>query len=449
MDAKKIALVVAAIPAFLTPFMGSSVNIALPPIGREFEIDAILLGWIATSYLLAAGIFSVPFGRLADIKGIKKVFVTGIFIYSLGSLLSALAPSAELLIVFRVVQGIGVAMDFATRMAILTSVFSSAERGKAIGINIGFTYTGLSLGPFLGGFLTQNFGWRSLFFMNVPIGVLALILAIWKLKGDWIGAKGEKFDFTGSIIYGFVLLLVIYGLTESAVEYIIAGLVLLIAFLMYESRVEHPVFEINLLKQNFTFSLSSLAALLNYSATFAVIFIMSLYLQYVKSLTPQEAGFILIAQPVIMAIFAPFAGWLSDRIEPRAVASAGMAVATVSLFFFSGIEADTPMSVIIPNLMLLGFGLGLFASPNTNAIMGSVQRKYFGIASATVATMRLLGQVLSMALVMLVFSIIMGRVEITPEYYPLLIESAKVSFMIFTAVCFAGIFASLGRGKLR
>ncbi len=173
------------------------------------------------------------------------------------------------------------------------------------------------------------------------------------------------------------------------------------------------------------------------------------YLQYVTSLTPQEAGLILIAQPVIMAIFAPFAGWLSDRIEPRVVASAGMAATTFSLFIFSGIGADTPLSLIIADLMLLGFGLGLFASPNTNAIMGSVARKYFGIASATVSTMRLIGQVLSMALVMLVFSIIIGRVEITPEYYPLLIESAKVSFMIFTAVCFAGIFASLGRGKMR
>jgi EmrB/QacA subfamily drug resistance transporter len=449
MDAKKIAIVVAAIPAFLTPFMSSSVNIALPPIGREFEIDAILLGWIATSYLLAACILSIPFGRVADIKGIKKVFVAGIFIYSLGSFLSAIAPSVELLIVFRVVQGIGVAMDFATRMAILTSVFPPAERGKAIGINIGFTYAGLSLGPFLGGLLTQNFGWRSIFFINVPIGILALILAIWKLKGDWIGAKGEKFDFIGSIIYGFILLSIIYGLTESAVVYIFAGFILLIAFVMYESKVEHPVFEINLLRKNFTFSLSSLAALLNYSATFAVVFILSFYLQYVKSLTPQEAGLILIAQPVIMVIFAPFAGWLSDRIEPRVVASAGMAVATVSLFIFSGIGAGTPMSLIIANLMLLGFGLGLFASPNTNAIMGSVERKYFGIASATVATMRLIGQVLSMALVMLVFSVIIGRVEITPEYYPLLVESAKVSFMIFTAVCFAGIFASLGRGKMR
>ncbi|RLI77398.1 MFS transporter [Archaeoglobales archaeon] len=448
-NAKLTVLLVATIASFLTPFMASATNIALPSIGEEFRIHAILLGWIATSYLLAAGIFSVPFGRIADIKGRKKVFVVGLFIYSLGSLLSAIAPSAELLIAFRVIQGIGGAMIFATGIAIITSVFPPAERGKAIGINVGAVYVGLSLGPFLGGYLTQNFGWRSVFFVNVPIGILALIIALWKLKGEWAEARGEKFDFTGSVIYSLMLLTIIYGLTESAIYFLTVGSILLLAFVLYESKIEHPVLEIRLFKENLTFSLSSLAALLNYAATFAVGFLLSLYLQYVKGLNPQQAGMILIAQPVLMAIFAPFAGWLSDRIEPRIVASAGMAVTAISLFVFSGIDSLTPINLIIANLMLLGFGLGLFSSPNTNAIMSSVERKFFGIASATVATMRLSGQILSMALVMLVFSIVMGRVEITPEYYSSFIKSAKLAFTIFAALCFVGIFASLGRGKLR
>ncbi len=408
MNLRTTALVVAGIASFLTPFMGSATNIALPPIGQEFKVDAIILGWIATAYLLAAGIFSVPFGRIADIKGRKRVFVVGLFVYSLGSLLSALAPSAELLIFFRIIQGIGGAMIFATAIAILTSIFPPKERGKAIGINVGVVYVGLSLGPFLGGFLTQNFGWRSIFLINVPIGLLAFILALSKLKGEWAEVRGERFDVVGSVIYGFTLLLIIYGLTEAAIPYFSAGFLLLIVFAIYENRIKHPVFEIRLLRTNITFSLSSLAALLNYSATFAVGFILSLYLQYVKSLTPQQAGVILISQPVLMAIFAPFAGWLSDRIEPRIVASAGMAVTTLSLFMFSGIDSNTPMNLIIANLMFLGFGLGLFSSPNTNAIMSSVEKKFFGIASATVATMRLVGQIISMAFVMLVFSIIMG-----------------------------------------
>ena len=446
---KSITLLVTVIASFLTPFMGSATNIALPSIGREFKVDAITLGWIATSYLLAAGIFSVPFGRIADVKGRKKVFVIGLLVYSIGSFLSAIAPSAELLIGFRVVQGIGGAMIFATAVAILTSVFPPSERGKAIGINTGAVYTGLSLGPFLGGYLTQNFGWRSVFFINVPLGILALTLALWKLKGEWAEARGERFDFKGSAIYSLMLLFTIYGLTELAAPFLIAGLILLLAFIAYEGRVEYPVLEIRLFRKNLTFSLSNLAALLNYSATFAVGFILSLYLQYIKGFDPQNAGIILISQPVIMAIFAPFAGWLSDRIEPRVVASAGMAVTALSLFIFSNIDEKTSISLIVANLMLLGFGLALFSSPNTNAIMSSVERKFFGVASATVATMRLIGQILSMALVMLVFSILMGRVKITPEYYPMLIESARVSFMLFTVLCFIGIFASLGRGRIR
>ena len=428
--------------------MGSATNIALPPIGREFKTDAILLGWIATSYLLAAGIFSVPFGRIADIKGRKKVFVAGLFVYSIGSFLSGIALSAEQLIVFRVIQGIGGAMIFATGVALITSVFPPSERGKAIGINTGSVYIGLSVGPILGGFLTQNFGWRCVFLINVPLGFIALALALWKLREEWAEAKGEKFDFLGSVIYSLTLLLIIYGLTESSIV-LIGGLILLLVFILYESRMDYPVLEVRLFRRNTTFSLSCLAALLNYAATFAVGFILSLYLQYIKGFDPQQAGAILIAQPVLMAIFAPIAGWLSDRIEPRVVASAGMAVTTLSLLIFSWIDSATPLEMVVANLMLLGFGLGLFSSPNTNAIMSSVERKFFGIASATVATMRLIGQILSMALVMFVFSIVMGRVEITPEYYPLLIKSAKIAFSIFTALCFIGIFASLGRGKLR
>ena len=449
MNARFIALFVTVVASFLTPFVGSATNIALPSIGREFKVDAITLGWIATSYLLAAGMFSVLFGRIADIKGRKKVFVVGLLVYSIGSFLSAIAPSAEFLIGFRIVQGIGGAMIFATAVAILTSVFPPSERGKAIGINTGATYTGLSLGPFLGGYLTQNFGWRSVFFVNVPLGILALMLASWKLKKEWAEAKGEGFDFKGSIIYSLMLLFMIYGLTELAIPFLIAGLILMLAFIAYERRVEHPVLEIRLFRKNLTFSLSNLAALLNYSGTFAVGFILSLYLQYVKGFNPQHAGTILISQPVIMAVFAPFAGWLSDRIEPRIVASAGMAVTSLSLFIFSNIDTSTSISLIVANLMFLGFGLALFSSPNMNAIMSSVDRKFFGMASATVATMRLIGQILSMALVMLVFSILMGKVEITPEYYPMLIESARVSFVLFTVLCFIGVFASLGRGKIR
>ncbi|AAB90102.1 MULTISPECIES: MFS transporter [Archaeoglobus] len=449
MQLKKAALLTSGVASFLTPFMGSSTNIALPAIGKEFQIDAITLGWIATAYLLAAGMFSVPFGRIADIAGRKKVFVVGLLVFSLGSILSAIPPNAEMLIAFRVLQGVGGAMIFATSVAILTSVFPPQERGKAIGINTGAVYTGLSLGPIGGGFLTQNLGWRSLFIANGALGFFALIVASVYLRGEWADARGEKFDLAGSAIYAAMLFFLIYGFSEFSVAFIVLGAILALIFVVYENRQEHPVFAVRLLLSNLTFSLSSLAALLNYAATFAVGFLMSLYLQYVKGFDAQTAGLILVSQPVVMAIFAPIAGWISDRIEPRVVASTGMAVTTLSLILFAGINGETALSNIITYLMLLGFGIALFSSPNTNAIMSSVERKFFGIASATVATMRLVGQTLSMALVMLVFSMVIGRVEITPEYFGRFIESSRIAFSIFAALCFVGIFASLGRGKIK
>ncbi|ADB57732.1 MFS transporter [Archaeoglobus profundus] len=446
---RRAALIAVTLTSFLTPFTLSSVNVALPTIGNEFKVDAITLNWIATAFLLSSAMFLVPFGRLADIKGRKRIFVIGVSIFTAGSLLSALSTSAEMLIAFRVLQGIGGAMVFSTGVAILTSVFSPQERGKVLGINVASVYTGLSLGPFFGGILTQNFGWRSVFIVNVPLGIIIALLTTLKLKAEWADARGERFDLVGSIIYSLMLVLIMLGVSESEITLIVAGLALLVAFILWESRVEYPVLEIRLFRRNVTFALSNLAALLNYAATFAVTYLLSLYLQYIKALTPQQAGFILIAQPVVQALLSPFAGWLSDRIEPRVVASAGMAVTALGLLIFSTIDENTEISMIVANLMIMGFGFALFSSPNTNAIMSSVERRFYGIASATLATMRVVGQMLSMAIVMLVFAIYIGKVSITPKVYPLLIDSIRTSFAIFSILCFFGIFASLARGEVR
>jgi len=448
---KRAALIVATLSAFLIPFTGSSVNIALPQISSEFNSDAVLLSWIPTAFFLTAAMFLVPLGRIADLKGRKLVFLAGIIIFTIGSLLSAVSNSVEMLILCRGVQGIGAAMIFGTGLAILTSVYPLGERGKVLGINVASVYIGLSAGPFLGGFLTQNLGWRSVFFINVPLGILIVILGIWKLKGKWAEAKGESFDSIGSIIYGVMLVLIIYGVTNFQTGYllILAGFILLFLFVVWENRVEHPILDIRLFRQNMVFSLSNFAALLNYSATFAITFLMSLYLQYIKDFSPQDAGLILVSQPIVMAVFSPFAGWLSDKAEPRVVASTGMGLLTIGLFIFSNISSNTSITLIIGNLAFLGFGFALFSSPNTNAIMSSVESRYLGIASATLGTMRLIGQVVSMAIVMLIFSLYLGREAISLDLYPLLVTSIRLVFSIFTGLSFLGIFASLGRGKLR
>jgi EmrB/QacA subfamily drug resistance transporter len=450
---KRAALTVATLTSFVTPFMGSSVNIALPTIGREFAMEAVLLGWVATAYLLSAAMFLVPFGRLADIHGRKKVFLYGILIYALSSFLSAVAPSAIWLICIRILQGIGAAGIFGTSIAILTSVYPAGERGKVLGISVAAVYSGLSLGPFLGGFLTQQLGWRSIFFLNVPLSLIIIVVTLWKLKGEWAQAKGEKFDLTGSIIYAVTLPAVIYGFSLlpsiSGVWLIAYGILGLVGFVAWEIRSKSPVFDMSLFKHNAVFAFSSLAALINYGASFAVGFLLSLYLQYTKGLSPQSAGTILVAQPLIQAMVSPLAGRLSDKIEPRVVASVGMTFTMIALFLFTFLNQNTGLGFVITSLIVIGFGLALFSSPNTNAIMSSVQKRSYGVAAATVGTMRLTGQMLSMGIAMLVFALYMGNAQITPENYPLFLRSAKTAFTIFTALCFCGIFASLARGRVR
>lgn len=450
---QRVALLVTTLSSLLTPMMGSAVNIAMPAIARDFSMDAVLLSWVASSYLLAAAIFLLPFGRLADIVGRKKIFVYGTVIFSSAALLAGLAPRANLFLFARLLQGIGAAMIFGTGIAILTSVFPPQRRGWVLGINVAATYTGLSLGPFVGGLLTQYLGWRWVFLLNVPLGMLILI-AVWlKMPQEWAGSRGEPFDWKGSLVYLLMLTAFMLGFTWLPRW---KGLVLLLAaagaiplFMNWEARHKHPIFQARLLRGNTVFAFSNLAALVNYSATFAITFLLSLYLQYIKGFDPRAAGLVLIAQPVVMAAFSPLAGRLSDRLEPRLVASLGMGVSAAGLFLFVWLNAHSGLGFIVAALMLVGFGFALFSSPNTNAIMSSVDKKYYGVASATLATMRMVGQMLSMGIATLVFSMFIGKVRITPAIYPLFLNSIRVSFIVFFVLCCCGVFFSLARGRLR
>jgi EmrB/QacA subfamily drug resistance transporter len=450
---KRSALIIASLSSFLTPFMISSVNIALPAIGKEFKTDAVLLSWVATSYLLAAAVSLVPFGKLADIYGRKKIFMGGQIIVAATSLLAAISISAPMLIIFRIFQGVGGAMVFATGIAILTSVYPPHERGKVLGIAVAAVYIGLSCGPFFGGWLTQHFSWRSIFLTNIPLGFSIILLVLWKLKGEWTGAEGDQFDLTGSAIYGVAIVAIMLGITiiPSILSgwMILAGTLALAAFVKWETKVPFPVFDVKLFIENRTFSFSCLAALINYSATFAVTFLLSLYLQYIKALTPQGAGVVLIAQPITMAVFSPLAGKLSDNIEPRVIASLGMALTALGLVLLALINNNTALPFIALSLVILGFGFALFSSPNMNAIMSSVDKKFYGIASGSVGTMRLLGQMLSMGIATLIFALYIGRAQITPEYYPVFIHSVKIAFIVFSCLCVTGIYFSLSRGQVR
>jgi EmrB/QacA subfamily drug resistance transporter len=450
---RRAALAVATLTAFMIPFVGSSINIALPAIGKDFQIDAVLLSWVPTSYLLSAAIFLVPFGRAADIYGRKKIFFYGLWIFAIFSLLCGMTRSIASLILFRIIQGMGGAMIFATGVAILTSVFPPEERGRVLGVNVAAVYTGLSAGPLLGGLLTQSLTWRSVFLVNVPFSAAILSIVHWKLKAEWAAAKGEGFDFRGAFIYGLAIAAIMFGVSRlpSPVGLWLMGLGLVGVgvFIMWEKRAADPVFNLSLFTESRTFTFSCVAALIHYSATFAVTFLLSLYLQYIKGASPRAAGYVLIAQPVMMALFSPLAGRLSDRIEPRTVASLGMAVTTVGLASLVFLRKDSTIGFVMACLLVLGLGVALFSSPNTNAVMGSVDRKFYGLASGSVGTMRLLGMMTSMGIATVIFTLVMGRVQITPEHYAAFIKGVRLAFTIFAVLCFLGIFSSLARGRMR
>jgi len=320
-----------------------------------------------------------------------------------------------------------------------------------LGISTAATYSGLSLGPVLGGVLTGFAGWRSIFWLNVGLGVIILPLAYFRLKGEWAEAAGERFDWIGALIYGVSLAAAILGFSRLpsplGIGLLVAGIVGLSAFVAWEMRTTSPILNMGLFRGNAAFTFSNLAALVNYSATSAVGLLLSLYLQYIRGLSPQTAGLILVAQPVIMAALSPLAGRLSDRVESRTLASVGMGLTTVALVPFIFLGTRTPTWAIVLDLAVLGLGFGLFSSPNVNAIMSAVERRFYGVASATLGTMRLIGQTLSLSIATLIFALYLGQAVITPDVYPQFLSSLRPAFAISAALCFLGIFASLARGN--
>lgn len=446
---KTVVLLIATLATFLTPFMGTSLIIALPSIGNELAVNAILLSWITTAYFLTSAMFAVPFGRIADIYGMKRIFTYGIIILTISTFLAAISPSAEFLVVTRAFQGVASAMIFVTALAIITSVYPPQERGKAIGINITAGYTGLVLGPVLGGFLTQYLGWRSIFYFIVPLCILVLVLVWWKMTGEWAESRDEKLDHWGTILYIIMLSLVLIGFSTITgtfgIVMVILGIVGFIGFVIWELRVEHPVLEVKLFFENRRFAYSNLATLITYIATFVVSFLLSLYLQYIKGLDPEVTGLFVVVQTFFMVVISPFAGRLSDKFDPGRLASLGMAIISMGLLIMAFLTEKTSLYVIIAGLAVIGIGIGIFSAPNTHVIMGSVERKYFGVASATLSTMRLLGQTFGMGLILIVFAVYIGAVQFTPQNYPALLTSIQVTFIISVLLSVVAIFASLAR----
>ena len=445
----RITLIIAAIVSFVSTFTSNALNLGISQISREFMIDQYLLNWTVTGYILPHAAFLLPFGRLADVIGRKRIYAGGMLFFSVMSLGCGIASSFPVLLICRIFQGIASAMIFGNSMAVLTSVVPPAERGRAMGLTTAVTYLGLAVGPVLGGFICDHLNWRFIFYLISGISAVAFCLAGIKLKDDRRNNKSDRFDVPGSLLWVPGILLFLFGVSDISEGFIyilcaLFGIIVLAMFFVREKRTPSPVLPVGAFLGNRVFAFSSLAALISYSATFAVTFLLSLYLQSVRRLGISESGLILLAQPVVMAVVSPFAGRLSDRIDSRVPASAGMGITALGLLFFVFLNRETSVLPIVLNLAFLGLGFGLFASPNNNAIMGSVDKEFFGLASSTVGTARLLGQAFSMTAVALITSLYMKNMTFdSPGYAEGLMKSSRVSFAVFTIFCLTGVFVSL------
>lgn len=448
---QRAVLAVACVSSFITPFMGSALNLAVPAIGRDLAISAVALNWVVGAYLVAAAACLVPAGRLGDVLGRKKVFLWGVGGHAVVALVAAVATSGPALIALRAVQGAVAALIFATAPAILTAAFPLSQRGRVLGLATASVYVGLSAGPVLGGLLTHYLGWRSIFVLVSVLSVGLVLAVLAAIPDEWRGDQA-RLDPGGALLYILAVSALIGGVSawrEGAWGpwIVVTGGVLAVGFALRERRAPYPILKLSLFA-NPAFAFSNLAALIHYSATFAVGFLLSLYLQSVRGLDARQAGLVLLVQPILMAVLSPGAGRLSDRVQPRVVASTGMALSMAALVAFALLDAGSSFWVVAVGLVLMGVGFGLFSSPNTNAVLSSVSSADLGLGSAALGSARMIGQALSMSLVALFFQGFLGDRSLAAVDAGLMVAAMRPTFWFFAVLCAVGTAASMARSPL-
>lgn len=445
-ESESYVVFVSFITSFFAVFLSAGIVLGVPAIANEFGMNNIVQNWIPTIALLVVAVFTLPAGQISGKYGVKKSLIGGVLIFLIASIGACLSFSTESFLFFRVVQGIGMAFLNVSAMAMVVQAVKPQNRGKALGFTVTGIYLAGSLSPVLCGFLVFNLGWRSMFYFVVPFLILCLALMIWKIPGEWKTSEGSKIDKIGYILYGIGILLFIYGFTNLINTFgeicIIIGLILIAIFVYYELKVDSPAFNMKLFK-NMKFASSNVAALCSYLAIAAITTILNYHFQYVRGWNAQMSGLILIITPLIMAIIAPNAGKLSDSIHPQKLAAIGMSIATVTLIILIFLDKNTPLYLIVIAMILQGIGMGLFTSPNTNAIMSSVPPNETPNASAAQSAMRTIGQTMSLGLLTLIFAWIMGSLKLSSQYADLIVKSSQIICIICTIICIIAIFASL------
>lgn len=369
----KRMLIVAIISSFITSFMGSALNLAIPNIENYFNVGTALVGWIINSYMLTCAVLAVPFGIIGDIYGKRKILIIGLVVFVVSSVMAIFSVNIIMLIVIRAVQGIGTAMIYSTNIAILAENTEQSLRGRNLGIATAANYFGLSAGPVLGGFVNYYFGWKGIFMISAVFSLLALIFSFSGIPDS--RKKRNKIDFKGII-------------------------------------------------KNKRYLTSNLATFINFGAMFSINYMVSIYLQETKGFNSKTAGFILVCAPIIQTIISPIIGKLSDKYSPHKISAIGMGICSVVIISFSFVTRDTSILFIIVLLCLSGLGSGVFSTPNTNAVMASLDKNLYGIASSVLSTMRSLGHASATTVIMA-------------------LGDMKISFIVIGITCIGGIFMAL------
>ena len=466
---KWTVLVVVAIGVFMATLDSSIVNISLPKISAFFKVPLNgSVEWVIIAYLIVIASILLTFGRLTDILGRKLLWVIGLAIFTLGSALCGAAPSLALLIAFRAFQGIGGALLMAISPAMITRAFPANERGRALGLNALVVATGTSAGPSIGGVLTQVASWRWIFYINVPIGILGVLLTL-KLLSEPMRPRrsGQRFDPFGAALLSLGMIALVLALSfgqelgwqsRTVVGLFVGSVALLGSFFLVETRVRQPIVDLTLFRSRL-FSAALVSSFLSFLALFAVTFLLPFYLEQLRGFEPEKAGFLLTPVPLTITVVAPFSGWLSDRFGSQALSSLGLAIGSLGLWFVSNLSPRASLFAIIWPLVITGLGQGLFQSPNNSAIMGSVPRERLGVASGFLATVRVLGQSLSVAVAGAIFATRGGsaagaliRQATGPRLAGLestFIQAFHMALITCMLIASVGVITSLVRGRSR
>jgi EmrB/QacA subfamily drug resistance transporter len=451
MEYKWKAMFTVWIGMFMATLDGSIVNVALPTLTEYFKTDITTIEWVVMAYLLTITSLLLSLGRISDMRGRKIIFAGGLAIFTIGSGMCAISATENHLIFYRVLQGIGAAMLMATGIAIITHAFPPRERGKAMGLIGTVVAIGSMAGPVAGGFLIENVGWQSIFYINIPVGIFGTAMALIVLRRDET-TSGQTFDIPGAFALFISLMALLLALSQGQESGWLSGYIILlfvlsivfiIIFIWIETKAKQPVMELQHFR-NRPFAAANISALISFTALYNVILLMPFFLQNELRYTPEEVGIIFLAVPLVMSVVSPFSGWLSDRTNSFLLSSIGIGISSVSILWLGFLSPTSGSVDVVLRLAILGLGMGLFMAPNNSIIMGALPKEKIGIAAGTLGTMRNMGMVIGVAVSGAVFS---SRYAFYGNVGSSFLPAFRDTYTVSAIICGIAMLTSLVRNK--